>query len=480
MTQPVQPPQQVSNAAQQQASRFAGAFGQAFLDQVGANVCNWVTGATGGIIDLSSWATNLHNQANAAMAGVNTIATGITTGAGATPSSDPTQVHPTVSGMQANTAANAAAIAKLTSTGNSSSTGGSSFGDNFGDDPNGNPSASAWTQYQCLSTSKTIGSGLAVSGGQLVTVEGNAGNGSGFSYIVSTESVLTDDQSVIGVLGNANNARYYVSSLMLRAASDMSTAVYVNVASNGIALGYISYDPSTQTGSFNQWTSASIAMSPGATIELRAVGQTYSVYVNSSVVLNHTDASVQSPVGASNRHCGLGIEDSMGFSWQSINFSDLASPPVIGTGWNLFRSATSAVAMQGSSWSGVGAGTFDTEGPCANVTITSLGYGVITIQKTGWYVMRTNASMSQPCGTSYVFNAGIYYRPVSTGVLGFAGIGQDSSGSNVYNVGMCTIAYLYEGDQVSPAFYQAGSNSVVGNAAGTDTYFTGALVTSLS
>lgn len=91
------------------------------MDLVGAQLCDVITGATGGFIDLSVWAANLRQdatdavngaaqaqvQANAAQAHSNAVATAVTTGTGNTPSTTPSDVQAAVAQTTAD--ANAAA-----------------------------------------------------------------------------------------------------------------------------------------------------------------------------------------------------------------------------------------------------------------------------------------------------------------------------------------------------------------------------------
>lgn len=65
----------------------------AALDTFLADLCDSITGATGGFINLNSWAASLRADASNALSGITTIATGVTGNiSGATSSSDPTQV----------------------------------------------------------------------------------------------------------------------------------------------------------------------------------------------------------------------------------------------------------------------------------------------------------------------------------------------------------------------------------------------------
>lgn len=55
-----------------------GAFGTAILDGIGANICDWITGATGGIINLRAWAAELRQDATNAVNSAVTISQGVT------------------------------------------------------------------------------------------------------------------------------------------------------------------------------------------------------------------------------------------------------------------------------------------------------------------------------------------------------------------------------------------------------------------
>lgn len=62
------------------SGQFVQAFGTASMDLIGANVCDWITGATGNIIDLRGFASNLRADATTA---INNAATAQTTANGA-------------------------------------------------------------------------------------------------------------------------------------------------------------------------------------------------------------------------------------------------------------------------------------------------------------------------------------------------------------------------------------------------------------
>ncbi|MBO0878930.1 MAG: hypothetical protein J2P17_00785 [Mycobacterium sp.] len=70
-----------------------GAFGTAILDGIGANICDWITGASGGIINLKSWSAQLRQDATDAVNNSVTIANGVNSNiTGATPSTNPADV----------------------------------------------------------------------------------------------------------------------------------------------------------------------------------------------------------------------------------------------------------------------------------------------------------------------------------------------------------------------------------------------------
>ncbi|MFE3081768.1 hypothetical protein [Nocardia tengchongensis] len=426
---------------------------------------------------LQTWATDLENQASTAINNSLTVAAGINGG-----SNDPTKVAGTVGGIQSNIAANSAAISALQTQQQQSQVGGASVTVKFPD-----------TQLGSIGPGWTLGgmsTALWAEGNNVAGIQPDNHYSSGTRYAVSTTTMLTNDHAVTMVAGTTGSTQA-MTSLIVRAAADMSSFVYLNVFSNHAYLGYGTWNGSAFT--FHDWPGADIAISlaVGNTLTLTASGQQYTATLNGATLLAHLDSAGQATVGSSNRSVGMLSQqnvDIFGSAWtgwdiQSFAAADVSSPPTVGTGWSIYQS-NSATAFPGSSgWTALGAGTFDAIRQYANVTLTDPGRGVVTIQKTGWYSVTFAGTFSvglqiSPC-------AGLYLQPsgsssasvVRCGMLVNGGGGSDNTYTS--DVQTANIVYLQTGDRISPALSVSHSGSLTGTGSagsGYLTYFEGALV----
>lgn len=441
---------------------FIGAFGIALMDLIGANIADAISNATGHWVNLDEWAAALRADANRAINNSLTTAAGINGG-----DDDPGKVSTTMSGMRDTDKANASAIAALTANNNGSSTGGVAYGDNFDLDTSGSGNLGAnWTQFAAGTVPM-----LVATGGQARLV---SGSGSGRRLaLYNAMTTATDDQSVLGVLGTKNDADSHDLTLICRASSNADKFVYANLYSGVAYMGYATYSGGTLT--FHDWISVPLSgINTGMTFELRAVGQTYKTLVTGITIMSYTDASVAHPVDASHRYTGFG-KPIGSYDLDSFNASDLSSPPVIGTGWNIYRAATGTVTQPTSSGQQVASGTYDTS-VSNNVTIengTDLGKGVVKCTKAGWY----SISMRMSCTTTPGSNSmiGLLYTGANKLGMSVAQRGDEIVGNSGAMMGQF-IQYVPEGWYVGPGHMFAGNTNVQGYPDGSLTYFNGALV----
>lgn len=469
------------------SKQFMGGVGVAMKDLLLAHVCSAVAGVSITIFGvtlqpfafLANWANDLVNQANQAIADAAAAqSTADTTVTGITGGTDAAAVAPTVTGMQNNIQSSASAIAALTTTQTSQQTGGASITENF-------------TTTGALSTYSTwvmggdnLGTGVQLyvrASGDLVI--GGSPSVPGIMSALNTQQMATDDHQVSMVMA-ATGSQQAATTLIIRAAADWSKFVYCNVYGNsGIAyMGYGSYAGSVWT--FHDWTSVQVAGSQGKTLALKAIGNTYTFTINGVLALSHTDTAGNAPTGSSYRSVGLAMQVASAplggyyFGWDigSFNAVDLSAPPVVGTGWSIYRAATSSVSMSSGTWSLLGT-TFDTQGPLSGVTLTTLGNGTITITKSGWYAVSFRAVWSGVAGNGAYFLAAIQYYPAGGG-SSYRIIGGDTdNGSGAYTACCSGLIQLTAGDVIRPTVYQPSNGALVGAPApGDSTFFTGALV----
>ncbi|MFE3229348.1 hypothetical protein [Nocardia sp. NPDC059228] len=465
--------------------QFFAAIGEAMKDLLLANVCSAVAGVDINIFGvdvhpfafLGDWATNLRNDANTAIQNSVTIASGINGG-----SSDPTKVATTVGGIQNNIAANSAAISALQTQQQQQQTGGASISVTFPD-----------TQLGSIGPGWTLGgqsTALWAEGNGVAGIQPDNHYGNGVRWALNTTVMLTNDHAVTMVAGTTGSTQA-MTSLLVRCATDLSSFVYLNVYNNHAYLGYGSWNGTAYT--FHDWADVGLSgLAVGTTLTLTATGQNYVATMGGITLLSHTDSTNQATVGSSNRSVGMlsgqyvDLFGSAYTGWDIKSFAaaDVSSPPVVGTGWSIYQS-TSSQPLPGSGWTTVGSNTFDTIRQKANVTITTLGTGVITIQKTGWYSVAFAATVNVGQVTAA---AGLYYLPsggstasiVRQGDRVDGGGGGDNTAN--YTVTTTNIVYLSAGDQIFPAMYTGtGSGTLTGTGAGGagyHTYFEGALLNS--
>ncbi|MEU6582809.1 hypothetical protein [Nocardia sp. NPDC046763] len=451
--------------------QFFSGVGEAMKDLLLANVCAAVGGVDINIFGvdlhpfwfLNDWATNLRNDANTAIHNSVTIASGIN-GSGNT---DPAAVSGTVTGMKNTDKANSSAIASLTATNNQAETGGTSFGDNFSVDTTalGNLGPN-WTEFAV----GTVGSMIAT-GGQAQLTSGSSGGRCISIYTAAT--TLTDDQSVAVVLGDQSHADAHDVTVICRSSATADRFVYGNVYSGTAYLGFATLTGGALTP--NDWIPVPLTgVVPGMTLELRAQGSTYRLYLAGTLIASHTDASNQHPVDSSHRFTGIG-ETFGSFNLHSFNASDLSSPPIVGTGWSIVRSATGSISIGSSaSPAQMPAGTFDTD-TVSNVTIenaTDLGQGVVKCTKPGWYTISMRFSFTASGGSNDLMP--VLYAGTNKTSLAPVQRGSDGTG-NAQATQSTFVQFVPANSYVAAGLITTGGSSVQGWPDGSFTYFNGVL-----
>lgn len=309
--------------------------------------------------------------------------------------------------------------------------------------------------------------------GDLTLDDGNAkvtsGSSAGFHWFLSNTQFATDDQSATIVLGNNGNLLQN-SAAFVRANSDCTSGVYVYAFYGALHLGCFVRSGTSWT--WTDWAShSSSAVCAGARIELRAQGSGYSVRVNDRAVLSHTDSAGSAPVGEGYRFGGgqiqLAANGNQGFQIASFAMSDVSTSTRLGSGARLYMASTTGVSLPGSGNQVLGASTFDTIGSCtSDMTVVDTGLGSVRVSQEGWYHVTVRLQTSSACGNSYVFRALLYASGVDNSTPVLIRTGPEASGTSVYSCGASWVVYCGEGTILQPGMYQAGSNKVVGSAAG--------------
>lgn len=383
------------------------------------------------------------------------------------------------SSAQNTSTANSSAITDLQTKQTQEQVGGASATDNF----------QAWDNTK-WTVAKWVSGGTGTVG-EIVVVGDQAGisksenTGTGAQLALRKTPLMTDDQSVSMVLGRPNQAASFTGSgLIIRAAVDLSTFVMVQVGTAGVEL----QRATLANGVWNVTTwvkQTGLAIGSGDTVTVTASGTLYEVLVNGIGRLAYRDAAASSPVGVNNRwvgfYSGCNVADlwdgsktfSFGFDLDSFAAADTASPPVVGTGWSLFRSNTATVPQPAGllRFNGV----FDTARQVNNVNVLDLPTGTVQITKSGWYVMSVSAFWARASGTSSNYTATLWTAPSPEGQWKCIRNGSPTQGNNTVHVAGTFVVFAAAGSVWSPGCYTAAANDMQGNATGSDTYFDGTL-----
>jgi uncharacterized protein (DUF697 family) len=312
--------------------------------------------------------------------------------------------------------------------------------------------------------------------GMVGVIEGCAGaffGGPLRSHAMHNIPLAGDNQSAKMVFGT-NGTLAASTSLFVRAAADMSTFVYVEVFSDEMFLGRGTLSNGVYT--LTSWQRRDLKTRKGATVELRATGTLYSVYVNGTPVMSQSDSV---GIGANFRRVGMlfhrysvfGIE-SIGARVSMFTADDLDIPAKQGVGW-----AFSRTTVNGSGTTGSGGGvriipadTFNVSS-ASSVTIANTGQGHIVIQKAGWYQMSGKLTFSNVPSSS-TGNVGIMQ------LIGGVWTGIRTGGEfSTYSGTVSTTIYCQVGDTFAMGLINFNSNTVTGHASGAASYFEGSMTT---
>ncbi|MEV0028812.1 hypothetical protein [Nocardia sp. NPDC050793] len=390
---------------------------------------------------------------------------------------DASDAQSTANAAQNTSASNAAAIANLQTDRTQSEVGGAAVTDSFE-----TWDTTKWSVAKWAEGSYTVPDMVVVNNQAGIAKSGNTGTGGNFALYKTP--LMTDSQSVSLVLGRANQAGYFTGSgVIIRAAVDLSTFVLVQVGTSKLSLQRATMVNGQLT--VTVWTErTNLSLSTGDTVTVAATGSSYEVLVNGVSSLGYQDTAVTSPVGAGNRWVGLFSACHVSTTWSSTTLyfgfdlesfaaADTSSPPVVGTGWSLYRQSTTSVSQSAGS---VRYGSiFDTVRQANKVNVLNLPSGQIQITKPGWYVMSVGAQWSQPCGTGYNYNVSLWSAPSPEGQWKVVRNSGETTGDAVYRVSGTFVVFAGAGSVWAPGYYIAGTNQMYGDPSGTHTYFDGTL-----
>lgn len=390
---------------------------------------------------------------------------------------DATDAQVTANAARSTSTSNASAIVDLQTDKTQNEVGGAAVTDIFE-----TWDATRWNVGKWSSGDHTVPD-ISVVGNQAgITKTGHTGTGGDFALYKTP--LMTDSQSVSIVLGRANQASAFTGSgILLRAVEDLSTFVVAQIGVSRILL---------QRGVlldgvliFTTWAERTgLSLSTGDTVTVSASGASYEVLVNGVSRLAYQDTAVTSPVGAGNRWVGffsaasvtsnwLGTTLYFGFDLEAFSATDTTSPPIVGTGWSLYRqSATTVAHTAGNLRYGA---VFDTIRTANKVNVLDLSSGQIQITKPGWYVMNVGAQWTQASGANSSYRVALWTAPNPEGTWRLVRNGGETSGSAVYHAAGSFVVFAGAGSVWAPGYYIAGANTMYGDSSGVNVYFDGTL-----
>jgi hypothetical protein len=150
-------------------------------------------------------------------------------------------------------------------------------------------------------------------------------------------------------------------------------------------------------------------------------------------------------------------------SYHSTSASASVSANTIGGGTPFTVSATPTLAV------------FDTTDYAINTTVTTQSIGAVTVPYTGTYAVSGRIHWSTVCGSANQFMMGLTLN--TSGTYTWLALGTEVSGTNLHGVAFSAVVALTAGQLIQPGYELSGSNTALGDATGSYTYFAGSLLT---
>lgn len=404
--------------------------------------------------------------------------------AAASAQTDATDAQVTATAARSTSVSNATAIAELQADKTQNEVGGAAVTDKFE-----SWDAITWRVGQWSSGGHQVPDMVGVDNQVGIAKTGHTSTGANFALYRTP--LMTDSQSVSVVLGRPNQASAFTGSgalrcgsgILLRAAEDLSSFVIAQIGSSKISLqrGTL-VDGQLVMTVWNEL--AGLTLSTGDTITVSASGSLYEVLIDGVTWFEYQDTAGTSPVGAGNRMVGFfsgcavsstwaGTTFDFGFDLESFAAADTSSPPMVGTGWSLYRQSADTVDhIAGNVRYGP---VFDTLRYANKINLLDLASGQIQVTKTGWYVMSVGAQWYQACGTGSSFRVALWSAPAPDGLWRLVRHSGEVEGSAIYRAAGSFVVFAGAGSVWAPGYYIADANEMYGDSFGTNVYFDGTL-----
>lgn len=277
------------------------------------------------------------------------------------------------------------------------------------------------------------------------------------------------------------------TTIYVRANAARTSYVFAKIFEDRIIIG------TATGGTETDRTTATLSVANGNTVELRAVGNLFTILINGVVRYTYSYAHT---MGAGYRGTGVAfMRHKLGFLyWYSPSIrlflaGDYSPPTFIGVGWSMSRRAASEGSVSSTSSGAVNyVSVMDTLEPeTKGVTVLSLPSGEVQIITPGWYQIDNRAYVGYLTGGHTM--AATIQRAAAGGTPSYAMWRHgsripvtytDSGGLELAGSECSALIYLQAGERVAPGIYRsAGTTKPTGDPSGSYVRFSGTLISAI-
>jgi hypothetical protein len=308
------------------------------------------------------------------------------------------------------------------------------------------------------------------------------------SWIRHVTPITSDDMSATVVLGDdetASGSRY--TSIVIKSGPNLEDFAFCSIYRHEITIGHGRW-VAGNASIITQWWTEARETKIGHTVEFSCVriagADTYQVKHNGYPIIAHTDGANAVPSGVGHRYVGLGMHraSALGFMLRSYAISRIAAKDISpllksGTGWSLYRGQGGGIncAGGGNFLLPTSAETFTATRDAIGVELNNRGRGIIKILRAGFYTVHVKLAWDTAAGTSAETRA-LIFQSDNPATLVMTRQGKENTGTRGWAASETFVVYCAANSYIAPGYYHTNAKNAVGDAAGTATYFDGALM----
>lgn len=200
------------------------------------------------------------------------------------------------------------------------------------------------------------------------------------SEVVYTAAQLTSDDVLAYMVLGSGGSTSIDTGLYARCNNTATSFIYANVYQNKLYFGHGTRSGGTRT--YNDWLSLDVNWKSGDSIGIRAEGNAFIVFQNSTAIATYVDEANAGPRGQANRFVGGRVERSS--SW-----------PVVGTDETSFQIAALAFVA-------LGVDEGDTESDNAKQIMRKNGPQTLTSDYIAWYNTAGTYTLTVPASEGFL------------------------------------------------------------------------------